>query len=234
MSSILLISYHPFHTYSPLNQNPQILFQPEGRPLSLKMKRLVAKKLQELLATHPSLDLYSLGTELLKLLSSANLVLISPHPSLLVVKTIPLKETMRTSFLKGYAISESGRIFRSSSAENLPLFHIPMQESDLHSLGAATYQPKNPEDAAIIKEANQLLTLLEQQNIPIKTIHFDRHLGFEVTTRSLTKISLGRAPFQIKMERLQRAMHMSLKNGMEVERIELDYTGKAFIKEKVL
>ena len=76
---------------------------------------------------------------------------------------------------------------------------------------------------------------VRDSNHKIKSIEFKRFRGFFVVLQtSETEVALGRSPFSGKLVRLHEILKRLEKTSSTAARIELDYQGKAFIKEKKL
>lgn len=84
---------------------------------------------------------------------------------------------------------------------------------------------------SVIKEALVLARELNGLQLPSEKIRYQNHRGFFVTLQpDKLEISFGRAPFASKLQRLRDVLKQVERN--KVSRIELDYHGKAFIRER--
>ncbi len=86
------------------------------------------------------------------------------------------------------------------------------------------------EKSVIILESIELTKNLEATSFKTRNeLIFDKSRGFTAyLTTPPVELVLGRAPFQIKLSRLSK---IKLKNGdINIEKVELDYKEKAFIK----
>lgn len=84
--------------------------------------------------------------------------------------------------------------------------------------------------SAIILEAIELKKSLQATSFQIKKdLNFDKSRGFTIyLSTPPIEVVLGRAPFQVKLTRLSK---IKLQNAeLHIEKIELDYKEKAFIK----
>ena len=70
--------------------------------------------------------------------------------------------------------------------------------------------------------------------IEIKMISFQKFRGFALTLPGETEIVIGIAPFDYKLKKLRGILDGLAREGIVASRIELDYEGKAFIKERKL
>ncbi len=91
----------------------------------------------------------------------------------------------------------------------------------------------NKEEQALIREALGLNDGLTAKNIKTSSIRYQNHRGFFVIMEpGSIEVSIGRAPFDDKVNRLAEVLERV--DRQKVSRIELDYHGKAFIKERKL
>ena len=89
------------------------------------------------------------------------------------------------------------------------------------------------DEGLVIGEALELWRDGTQAGFAIKALEYKRFRGFFVTfSNSEVEVALGRSPFKEKFGRLQEIIDRLEKSGGHAARIELDYQGKAFIKEK--
>lgn len=70
--------------------------------------------------------------------------------------------------------------------------------------------------------------------IELRQINFQRFRGYSISLSDGTEIVLGLKPFDYKLKKLRGILDNLKKDGVAAARIELDYEGKAFIKEKKL
>ena len=91
------------------------------------------------------------------------------------------------------------------------------------------------EEKTIASEAIQLLAICRNKGLnPIKIEHII-YRGFSmILDENKTEIMIGRAPFWASIDRLHQILVKLKEKGKVATRIELDYAGKAFIKEKIL
>ncbi len=70
--------------------------------------------------------------------------------------------------------------------------------------------------------------------IELRQINFQKFRGYSITLSDGTEVVLGIKPFDYKLKKLRGILENLKKDGSVAARIELDYEGKAFIKEKKL
>jgi len=91
------------------------------------------------------------------------------------------------------------------------------------------------EELVLLMEAAELYKNIRDNNLKVKSVDFRRFRGFFVTLeKTETEVALGRSPFKSKLQRLDEILGRLEKTASTAARIELDYQGKAFIKEKKL
>lgn len=89
------------------------------------------------------------------------------------------------------------------------------------------------DEATIINEAIELQKKLNENNLNFSELEYKQYRGFFTTIRNLNlQVSFGRSPFQLKVRKLFRVINKLKQNNTVASRIELDYDGKAFIREK--
>lgn len=143
---------------------------------------------------------------------------------------------MRVAADRTRLLDKDGEVYTEpfqNSQEQLPL---------LSGLFAEGYHPEwTPGGALKLTEDQQRIVgeaIALQQNIQDKKLSFSelRHVkfrGFTVVDQNKhLEILLGQAPYDKKLDRLQALLQQVQQKGQTISRIELDYEGKAFIKEK--
>ncbi len=84
----------------------------------------------------------------------------------------------------------------------------------------------------LIQEALLLIELGISYNINYKTILFDPYRGFAAMLRGKRiRVEMGRSPFENRYKKLEKILAALEKKKVHTARIELDFPGKAFIKE---
>lgn len=88
-------------------------------------------------------------------------------------------------------------------------------------------------ESIAIKEAVSLYSLSQKYGRNVQNMKYEEYRGFYIVlVEEGTEVFLGRAPFEEKLKKLDSILKNLQKKGSKAARIELDYTGKAFIKEK--
>jgi len=85
-----------------------------------------------------------------------------------------------------------------------------------------------------IQEALEIWRLVAENNISIKSINFQKFRGYALFLSDETEIIIGLKPFDYKLKKLRSILDGLSRDGILASRIELDYEGKAFIKERKL
>lgn len=91
-----------------------------------------------------------------------------------------------------------------------------------------------PEEQAVLINALNLWRLFTAQNLSVKVMNYQKFRGFDVRMEDGSEVVLGAAPFEYKIDKLVGIFTKLRKQGIAASRIELDYDGKAFIKERKL
>ncbi|MCX6124839.1 MAG: hypothetical protein NTV34_08840 [Proteobacteria bacterium] len=86
----------------------------------------------------------------------------------------------------------------------------------------------------LLLDAIALSAQLTKPPFELKSISHQGFRGFAVVLSDNTEIFLGASPFEYKLEKLLNILGKLKSQGSSASRIELDYDGKAFVKEKKL
>jgi cell division septal protein FtsQ len=90
------------------------------------------------------------------------------------------------------------------------------------------------------EERRHLLDALEvwqrsnESGVETRQISFQKFRGYSISLADGTEVVLGIKPFDYKLKKLRGILDGLKKDGITAARIELDYEGKAFIKERKL
>ena len=88
-------------------------------------------------------------------------------------------------------------------------------------------------ESRAIEDVLELIEALKADATEYSHINFIKHRGFSITLKGdSTEVFLGNAPYNVKITRMHSIILDLRKKGSQAQRIELDYDGKAFIKEK--
>ena len=92
----------------------------------------------------------------------------------------------------------------------------------------------NSDERRHLRDALDVWRLIGENNIPAKLINFQKFRGYALTLQDDTEIVIGLKPFAYKLKKLNDILAGLARDGVVASRIELDYEGKAFIKERKL
>jgi hypothetical protein len=88
-------------------------------------------------------------------------------------------------------------------------------------------------ERSLVHEALELVRVGRDKGFVFSRLEVKKYRGFSVTLAGKDlEIALGRAPFAAKLEKLQGILDKLAQKNEQAVRIELDYQGKAFIKQK--
>jgi hypothetical protein len=90
----------------------------------------------------------------------------------------------------------------------------------------------NAEEHRHLIEAIEIWQRAVEAGIDVAAINFQRFRGFSIIIADQTEIVIGIRPFDYKLKKLRGILDGLKRDGIVASRIELDYEGKAFIKEK--
>lgn len=85
-----------------------------------------------------------------------------------------------------------------------------------------------------LEDALEIWGLVRNGEVEIKSISFQKFRGYALILNDDTEIVIGLQPFAYKLKKLQNILDGLRRDGIAASRIELDYEGKAFIKERKL
>jgi len=83
-----------------------------------------------------------------------------------------------------------------------------------------------------LEDALEIWGLVRNSGVEIKSISFQKFRGYALILDDDTEIVIGLQPFAYKLKKLQNILDGLRRDGIVASRIELDYEGKAFIKER--
>lgn len=81
-----------------------------------------------------------------------------------------------------------------------------------------------------LKKALRLVSLLQKRSVPFTTVGYDPFRGFFIAGSNFHKVTIGEEPFDKKIDHLKTILSDPKYKDAHTLLIELDYTGKAFIK----
>jgi hypothetical protein len=90
------------------------------------------------------------------------------------------------------------------------------------------------DEKKILIDALNVLRISKNASFKITKINYQTFRGFLVTLEDSTEIVLGFSPFDYKINKLTGILSKIKSQGIIAARIEIDYEGKAFIKERKL
>jgi hypothetical protein len=85
-----------------------------------------------------------------------------------------------------------------------------------------------------LEDALEIWGLVRNSGVEIKSVSFQKFRGYALILDDDTEIVIGLQPFAYKLKKLQNILDGLRRDGVVASRIELDYEGKAFIKERKL
>jgi hypothetical protein len=91
-----------------------------------------------------------------------------------------------------------------------------------------------PDERRHLTEAIELWQLALEASFSVKAIGFQKFRGYVLSMAEETEIVIGPKPFEYKLKKLRGILDGLKREGTLAARIELDYGGKAFIKERKL
>jgi hypothetical protein len=151
------------------------------------------------------------------------------------------KPLLRISADQHRLVSSSEQVYgvingKTESFETLPLLK-GVFESRARDFAMKEDQTLDLEETeqGIIHDALTLNKEAEASGFKIEEIEYVKYRGFLLRTKGDNiEITIGMPPFKQRLKQLSEILNNLKKSGTQVVRIELDYNGKAFIKQKEL
>ncbi|MBP9706898.1 MAG: hypothetical protein KBD78_04590 [Oligoflexales bacterium] len=138
-------------------------------------------------------------------------------------------------------LTENGTIYGRASTSSVEEGHfvrlngIFKNPRSLVRNSSNNFLDVDPEDRGRIMNAIELYKNLTKRNIMIEDIIFDHYRGFSIRLKEpQTEVVLGFGEFDHKLVRMEKIMARLAKDAKYASKIELDFEGKAFIKEAPL
>ncbi len=233
---------NPFHK----NTTPKLLttstpwevtvLSSKEAPLNKEKERELLSKTKRLAGNKTFFDIDALAKMVQKEHSFEQVNIIQNRPHKLLVFVKERTPVMQVRLHKLMLLSSQGEVYGSPSLpeeKSLPILEgfFSSRRKRHKTLPNNSLQTTVKEQRRL-KEALQLYSLLKNQNLPVLNIQHKKHRGFFVTLKEKNiLVAFGTDLFKVKVEKLIKALKLNSKNR-PIERIDLDYLGKAFIKRK--
>ena len=196
-------------------------------------KKALTKKIKHFIRHNHTTTLRDLAARI-SLYHKTNLIqIVRPEKNTLLLKIQKRAPFMTIELKNRHYLSNRGHIYSKINKAHKNLVNLKGIESSKVSIIPGGLYQLEEKTHKIIKEAIDLKMALDAQNIAIKDITFDKYRGLRVTTKKDLVVVFGRAPFGPRIKRLRKTLTRLKAKDVEASYIELDYVGKAFIKEKV-
>ena len=137
---------------------------------------------------------------------------------------------------KIYPLSKAGKVFNAASYQedldpSMPLILDVLEKNKSHPLLDDQTLLLSRNESLLLQEALELLEMLKNNSIMVEYIQYINKRGFVFYTQDKISIFIGDPPFQKKIANLIALKQKTAKNNVKLTKIELDFDGKAFIKE---
>ena len=218
---------------------------PDGNPLGEELKREILKTASSILKTGSPSELQTLEESLEGIGSLENIQVIRPQygtvvisaatrqPAMLVQVGGKIRYLTAEATVYGDTSNQSGNpngvqptVLVSGIFDARPPSSIQLD----HSARVIT----TPEEHQILLNVIALWRISLNQGLALRAVTHQRFRGFDIKLEDDSEVILGSAPFEYKMDKLVGIFAKLRKQGVTASRIELDYDGKAFIKERKL
>ena len=136
-----------------------------------------------------------------------------------------------------YLLSNKGEVYGSYSPKtnkNLTLLHgVLSLKKNKRNLNKNNSIIIAADEQKIIQESLELHQLTAHKNLQVKKILYKKYRGFTITLKKEDlEVVLGKDFFMKKINRLSDILRKIGKDVHTIQKIELDYEGKAFIQKK--
>jgi hypothetical protein len=238
-TGVLTLFFHWPESNPPLILPLQVHFIDDEERLGSQVKSKISLAVNHWLRQQPRIDLHTVVIKLRQHFKLANVTVIRTDSHNLVIRT----QKLRPSFVLQldsayYSVTDLGAIFSKRGTpsdtllESLPIVSGIGNSSDLLAHADGTLSLRTERQKQLLQQIKEILSIASPLNLRITTIHYNDPLGFILTDERATKIHIGQAPFQSRLNRLAEVLTRMATTGVLPERIELDYNGKVFVKEK--
>ncbi len=178
------------------------------------------------------LDLQSLGKVLGARRALSRLHLFRLDGTRLLVRIRERRPILRLEE-QGFYVSEDYTVYHEPGVTSpiLPLLVGVVGAKAPLEIGQLRRVFLNEEQSTAVRHAVELLTMLEKKSMRPSEIRYDRYRGFSAILEfRQIEVVLGREPFHRQLERLVDVLRQMSDQKMQAKRIELDYSGKAFVQ----
>ncbi|MBC7530350.1 MAG: hypothetical protein H7318_02165 [Oligoflexus sp.] len=235
------LGFFLYKTYSYLSETP--LFAFDERPQLQAIRGLSEPEQAAILQRYRALgkirpkELAGFSKDLYRTMGLRSIQLIQTAPDRIAIATETFTPKLVADLDKMRFVTDDGIVFggmTTAKAGNLPV---------LHGLYKSSPFTKSENDTFVLSAANQrivdeaLLAIQEasRYNIQYRSLTFDEFRGLSAEMLEPNyRIILGFHPFDAKYLKLEKIIESLKDRGLSSATIELDYKGKAFVKETVL
>lgn len=205
------------------------------RGLSDSERNSILEKYRQIQTSTPE-QLHRFSEQLYKNLGLRSIQMIQTAPDRITLATEPFVPALVVELDKLRYVTDDGIVFGTAPASEGSGLTV------LRGLYKVPAGPRRDNGTVIIGEANQrivndaLLAIKEAKryNIKYRSLTYDEFLGLSGDLLEPNyRVALGFAPFDAKYEKLKKIIDTLKEQGAQAATIELDYKGKAFIKQTV-
>ena len=215
--------------------------QLEGEhPLTDRKSEEVRRIAQDLLRTGDRSELVNLASSIQRVDGYGHVHALRVTNDRLLISLRPRIPVMCVEADQLRLVSDQGEIYGLAGIEGKPSCPGPkligiFGNNEKFELSDTQTVNLTPEVQTAVLEAITLLNDANSHEMKFLSIEFRKHRGFTVQLDGIeTMVSLGRAPFLPKLDKLKLLLGKLASRGEVAMRIELDYQGKAFVKLKKL
>ena len=226
---------------NPKQWNIQII-DIQGTPLTDDLRKEVFKRVSSTVRVASPAALQSARSSVESMGRLQNISVVRPKYDTLVISA-----TIRTPVLlvavgsKNMLLSADGTVYGDATSDEFAS-QASALTSTLYGIFDKRASPiqydksqrviTTQDEGALLRAACDLFSQLVKQSFAVKSISYVDYRGFSAVVDDDTEIVLGSIPFHDKIDKLSSIYSKLKAQGTTAARIELDYDGKAFVKEK--
>tara|TARA_B100000524_G_scaffold348077_1_gene251530 strand:- start:195 stop:1058 length:864 start_codon:yes stop_codon:yes gene_type:complete len=220
-----------------LNAEWEVNFETQvGHFLSSTKRTQILSKIKETLKQKKEITLQELVKAIHQSSNFSKVQVLQPHPQKILIKVWQREANLAIEADTLRMISTKHEVY-GKCLDN-KCFHLPVlsgvfAEDKIFKKTENNSFMLSKKEIKIIKSAKDLIDEMKKNKIHPTNIIFEAYRGFQaLISPQPIHVTIGMKPFKTKIKRLAEILTQTKDKSMNIEQIELDYSGKAFIKEK--
>lgn len=217
--------------------NYQIIIKPDGNtPLPQKIRSRIIRKAQKTIKENPDNLMLAVARAIEKNSNFSRVHVLNYGHNKLVISVFKRKPFLAVKADTLRYLTKDGDVFgriRDDDNQGLvPLYGVFPKSKTNYRFNDDNSLFINNVQKSLLLEAVDLLSYTKKNKLSLVSMRFEKFRGFFVKLKQNgIEVSFGRKPFDKKVKRLGKILKNLKNKGIISTQIELDYEGKAFIKE---